>query len=40
MQKSIKARSSWLARMKQEGAFHAMLLPSVIMVFIFSYIPL
>ena len=40
MQKSINAGKSWRARIKQEGAFHAMLLPSVIMVFIFSYIPL
>lgn len=40
MQKTMKRKRSWIARMKQEGVFHVMLLPSVIMVLIFSYIPL
>lgn len=40
MQKANRQRKSWFTRLQQESAFHLMLLPSVIMVFIFSYIPL
>lgn len=40
MQKANRQRKSWFTRLQQESTFHLMLLPSVIMVFIFSYIPL
>lgn len=40
MQKANRQRKSWFTRLQQESAFHLMLLPSVVMVFIFSYIPL
>lgn len=37
--KSARSRKNWM-RFKSEIPFHLMLLPSVIVVFIFSYIPL
>lgn len=40
MQKANRQRKSRFTRLQQESAFHLMLLPSVVMVFIFSYIPL